>query len=210
MLDAGSTHKGIDEARLGYQQANVALHAISSNSAGPRSSSLRVLKLLESNLKDTDAIQLRKQHDAQSGFWPFPRQLTEADLKADQGLLTLGDNSKPREHRFRERQGQYSQGVPSSPSDVPRLLSINTSVQARLISSLSIMEGHEHPRAEKYLFEGPHLRTLATPSSYDEHTSRLGYDYHYPHIIDLVICHGTLQSSSLFDSLTIQFLPIRY
>ena len=40
------------------------------------------------------ANQLRKQHDAQSGSWPFPRQLTEADLKADPGLLILGDNSK--------------------------------------------------------------------------------------------------------------------
>ena len=43
---------------------------------------------------DPAANQLRKQHDAQSGFWPFPHQLTEANLKADPGLLTLGDNSK--------------------------------------------------------------------------------------------------------------------
>ena len=43
---------------------------------------------------DPAAYQLRKQHEAQSGFWVFPRQPTEAESKADPGLLILGDNSR--------------------------------------------------------------------------------------------------------------------
>ena len=43
---------------------------------------------------DPAAYQLRKQHEGQSGFWVFPRQPTEAESKADPGLLVPGDNSR--------------------------------------------------------------------------------------------------------------------
>ena len=42
---------------------------------------------------DPTAYQLRKQLEAHFGFWVFPRQPTEAESKADPGLLILGDNS---------------------------------------------------------------------------------------------------------------------
>ena len=43
---------------------------------------------------DPTAYQLRKQLEAHFGLWVFPRQPTEAESKADPGLLILGDNSR--------------------------------------------------------------------------------------------------------------------
>ena len=43
---------------------------------------------------DPDAYQLRKQIEAQFGFWVFPREPTEAEAKVDPGLLILGDNTR--------------------------------------------------------------------------------------------------------------------